>query len=381
MAGKNGYDDSEGSRVIKVSEELDSTLEGTVSDDQLIILLDKFIASDEAGKWREQRLIAHKQWKNWIDPSKIKTLSDEDLINNFLDYFNNGAGRHSFNPIYRARIVKDITRFRESIVYLLNESISIYERLNQVLDANGIHHIEGMGKGLATSILMDLNLEKYITWNNVTSLGLEILGLSPEFGRGSDWGSKYGKILEIAKHIRSLKPELGYLEIDHFLYFVTTDGGRRIVEKIINEEPNQEFDDKESMEFVMEKYLEEFIEANFDKIDFGAKLELYQDEEHRGRQYPTQIGKIDLLAIDKERKEFLVMELKKGRSSDEVIGQILRYMGWVKEELAVEDFKDYDVSGVIILKKKDDKLEYALKMVSDVKVFLYTVSFELKPLN
>ena len=381
MAGKNGYDDSEGSRVIKVSEELDSTLEGTVSDDQLIILLDKFIASDEAGKWREQRLIAHKQWKNWIDPSKIKTLSDEDLINNFLDYFNNGAGRHSFNPIYRARIVKDITRFRESIVYLLNESISIYERLNQVLDANGIHHIEGMGKGLATSILMDLNLEKYITWNNVTSLGLEILGLSPEFGRGSDWGSKYGKILEIAKHIRSLKPELGYLEIDHFLYFVTTDEGRRIVEKIINEEPNQEFDDKESMEFVMEKYLEEFIEANFDKIDFGAKLELYQDEEHRGRQYPTQIGKIDLLAIDKERKEFLVMELKKGRSSDEVIGQILRYMGWVKEELAVEDFKDYDVSGVIILKKKDDKLEYALKMVSDVKVFLYTVSFELKPIN
>ena len=68
MAGKNGYDDSEGSRVIKVSEELDSTLEGTVSDDQLIILLDKFIASDKAGKWREQRLIAHKQWKNWIDP-------------------------------------------------------------------------------------------------------------------------------------------------------------------------------------------------------------------------------------------------------------------------------------------------------------------------
>ena len=136
------------------------------------------------------------------------------------------------------------------------------------------------------------------------------------------------------------------------------------------------------MEFVMEKYLEEFIEANFDKIDFGAKLELYQDEEHRGRQYPTQIGKIDLLAIDKERKEFLVMELKKGRSSDEVIGQILRYMGWVKEELAVEDFKDYDVSVVIILKKKDDKLEYALKMVSDkIKVFLYTVSFELKPIN
>jgi len=29
------------------------------------------------------------------------------------------------------------------------------------------------------------------------------------------------------------------------------------------------------MEFVMEKYLEEFIEENFDKIDFEAKLEMY----------------------------------------------------------------------------------------------------------
>ncbi len=383
MAGKKekneGDDESCGPRIIKVSEKSDGTLEGMISDDQLIILLDKFMASNEAERWCEHRLIAHKQWKKWIDPSKLKTISDDDLKNNFLEYFNQGAGRHSFNPIYRARIVKDITRFRRSMEYLLNESVSMNDRLNQILDADGNHHIEGMGKGLATSILMDLNLEKYITWNNITSLGLEILGLSPEFERGSDWGSKYGKILEIAKHIRSLKPELGYLEIDHFLYFVTTDEGKDIVEAIKNNDlPNQEFDDKESMEFVMEKYLEEFIEANFDKIDFGAKLELYQDEEHRGRQYPTQIGRIDLLAVDKEKKEFLVMELKKGRSSDEVIGQILRYMGWVKEELAVEDFNDYNVSGVIILKKKDDKLEYALKVVSNVKVFLYTVSFELK---
>ncbi len=133
------------------------------------------------------------------------------------------------------------------------------------------------------------------------------------------------------------------------------------------------------MEFVLEKYLEEFIATNFDRIDFGANLELYQDDENSGRQYPThQVGNIDLLAIDKKKKEFLVIELKKGRSSDEVIGQILRYMGWVKEELAIEDYEGYSVSGIIILKNKDDKVDYALKMVSGVKIFLYTVTFKLK---
>ncbi len=220
MAGEKEKNESNvdfvGPQVIKVTEESDGTAERTITDDQLIILLDKFIRSSEATKWKEQRLITHEQWKKWIDPIKLEAISDDDLKNSFLEYFNNGAVRHSFNPIYRDRIIRDISRFRESIKYLVNESIPINERLNQILTTNGIHHIVGMGKGLATSILMDLNLEKYITWNNITSIGLEILGLNPEFERGSDWGSKYGEILEIVKHIRSVKPELGFLEIDHF---------------------------------------------------------------------------------------------------------------------------------------------------------------------
>ena len=53
-------------------------------------------------------------------------------------------------------------------------------------------------------------------------------------------------------------------------------------------------------------------------------------------------------------------------------------MGWVKENLSVGDYIDYNVRGLIITKEKDDKLEYAIKMISRVNVFLFTVSFELK---
>ena len=41
----------------------------------------------------------------------------------------------------------------------------------------------------------------------------------------------------------------------------------------------------------------------------------------------------------------LVIELKKGRASDSVVGQIQRYMGYVKDELAE---KNQPVKGVII---------------------------------
>lgn len=359
-----------------------------LSDEQIKLLLDKFVASEEAQAWIKQRWEDHKRWKEWIDPDKLNTLSDDELKNRFLEYFNKGAGRHPFNAVYRDRIVRDIKKFREVMKFLLDESIPVKKRLNEILNRDGRFHIEGIGKGLATSILMDLDPQKYATWNNKTNMGLEALGLTPQFARGDDWGTRYEKVMEVIRHIRDLKPEFSFLEVDHFLHIVSaTEEGKEAVRALIegkeissevSETMSQISKEKESMEFVMEKYLEEFIESNFDKIDFGAKLELYQDEENTGRQYPTPVGNIDLLAIDRNKKEFVVIELKKGRSSDVVVGQILRYMGWVKENLAVNDYDQYNVRGIIISKEKDERLEYALKMLQNVNVFLYLVSFELR---
>jgi hypothetical protein len=42
---------------------------------------------------------------------------------------------------------------------------------------------------------------------------------------------------------------------------------------------------------------------------------------------------VDILAVESKSKSFVVIELKKGRPSDCVVGQILRYMGWVKQNL------------------------------------------------
>jgi restriction system protein len=93
-----------------------------------------------------------------------------------------------------------------------------------------------------------------------------------------------------------------------------------------------------------------------------------------GKQYPTDTGPMDILAISKDKKELLVVELKKGRASDSVLGQIQRYMGYVKEELAEDN---QTVKGIIIAMEDDLRIKRALAVISNIEFYKYQVSFKL----
>jgi restriction system protein len=92
------------------------------------------------------------------------------------------------------------------------------------------------------------------------------------------------------------------------------------------------------------------------------------------QQYQSDTGPIDILAISKDKKEYLVIELKKGRASDAVVGQTLRYMGFVKNDLAVNG---ETVRGAVIAHKNDLRLRNALSMVPSIDFFIYQVDFTL----
>jgi restriction system protein len=136
-----------------------------------------------------------------------------------------------------------------------------------------------------------------------------------------------------------------------------------------------ESDVENETEFVLEKYLQEFVVTNFAAI-FAGKLALYRDPEDNvsGEQYVTDVGKIDILAQDTRTNDLVVIELKKGREADKVVGQILRYMGWVSEHLAEES---QEVRGIVICREPDPKLYYAVRMARNVEVKYYKVDFAL----
>ena len=127
--------------------------------------------------------------------------------------------------------------------------------------------------------------------------------------------------------------------------------------------------------FVLEKYLEDFIVSNFDTI-FKGRLKIFEDAEgNDGQQYGTDIGPIDILAVEQKSGAFVVIELKKGRSSDQVVGQVLRYMGWIKKNLCSSG---QTVKGLVVCRDHDPKLTYALEMTNNIDVRYYSVSFRLR---
>jgi restriction system protein len=152
-----------------------------------------------------------------------------------------------------------------------------------------------------------------------------------------------------------------------------------IEQLISNDRPSSLIATDETIEdpfvFGLEKTLEDFLIQNWSQTELGRKYDIFEEDgEFVGRQYPTDTGPIDILAISKDKKELLVVELKRGRASATVVGQIQTYMGYVKDELAE---KGQTVHGAIIAKEDDIRLRRALEVTQNIEFFTYKVRFTL----
>jgi len=70
-----------------------------------------------------------------------------------------------------------------------------------------------------------------------------------------------------------------------------------------------------------------------------------------------------------------VVELKKGRVGDVVVGQIQRYMGYVKDELGEQG---QVVKGVIVAFEDDIRIRRALSVAQNIEFYTYKISFKLE---
>lgn len=126
--------------------------------------------------------------------------------------------------------------------------------------------------------------------------------------------------------------------------------------------------------FALEKHLEDFLVSNWANTELGRTWDIYTDEHgvRVGQQYLTDTGPLDILAQSKDGSEMLVVELKRGKLDDVVVGQVLRYMGYVAE---LEPTKT--VRGVVIGLEDSVKLKRALQLVPNVSYMRYEVKFRL----
>ncbi|MDQ0635085.1 restriction system protein [Arthrobacter pascens] len=133
---------------------------------------------------------------------------------------------------------------------------------------------------------------------------------------------------------------------------------------------------EEQLAFQMEKQLEDFLVHNWRNTELGRDYDIYEEDgEVKGQQYPSDTGPMDILAVSKDRKRLLVVELKRERASDAVVGQIQRYMGYVQEELLEPG---QTVEGVIIARGDDLRIRRALTMTRNIRFMKYRVEFHLE---
>jgi hypothetical protein len=127
--------------------------------------------------------------------------------------------------------------------------------------------------------------------------------------------------------------------------------------------------------FAFETQLRDFIASNLHTIEIeGRKLSLFKGDNRDGVEYPTPVGRIDILAVDSEGSLY-IFELKRAESPDQVMGQLARYMGWAIGTIG----SGKKVFGIIVAKGIGEKIRYARLAVPNVYLFEYQVAFELTP--
>lgn len=317
----------------------------------------------------DQELIA--KYGSLFHPSNLDTLTREQF-KSFLSFKNN---KHWWGIHRQGNLItKDMDRLRSALKILLDEKLPIKERLDRLFPRGRPNYIKGLGRAVATPILLVVYPDKYPVYNSRSEAALKKLGLHPEFS-GEGFGERYMKIMGIICDLAE-RYDMSLLRLDEAF------GQLADIDSEIGTAEDEEVAGIESHEieswqdFGLESHLEDFLVENWEKTSLGKRYSLLEEDgDMVGQQYTTNIGRIDLLAREKKTGDWVVIELKKGRPANSVVGQLTTYMGWVKDNLARDN---EEVKGIIIAGEADEKLRYAVKIIPNVEFFTYSLKFNLQ---
>ncbi len=138
--------------------------------------------------------------------------------------------------------------------------------------------------------------------------------------------------------------------------------------------PTVSSDSPPDFALAIEQYLEDILVSQWESLAWAGCLE------YLGRQIPCgTLGRIDILARDRITGDFVVIELKRDQTDDEVIGQLSRYMGWVVEHRAAQ--ASVGVRGIVVVHEMTPRLRAAALAHSNLEIYTYDVTVALNPVT
>lgn len=128
------------------------------------------------------------------------------------------------------------------------------------------------------------------------------------------------------------------------------------------------------LRITLEQYLEDLLVEQWHTLPWASELE-YHD-----RQVECDtLGRIDILARDRSNRDYIVIELKRDQGDDEVVGQVSRYMGWIKQHRA--DQEGVGLRGIIVAHEATERLRSAVLPHPNISLYTYQFSVALAPIR
>lgn len=336
----------------------------------------KFTSEQEASLQRWKGYLSSQQAQEWARDEKdaidsIRTIfaqagfkQGNDLPSKVLDEIFQQMRRLIWNRSLTIKLYEEngLSKFNSGLRRLLYGEESLADRVDQFLK------LRNVGILTVSQFLCAYSPTEYpeLSSQTVGVMGLDSTQMESAYRQAleeyhiSAVGNYRSDTLQylrnavIFKEIKNLLDIESYTNINNMLWLVIT------------QEDQQEELIPATSSVSLEKDLQEYLAENPSLVEKGLKLV------EGGKNYSVKgAGYIDILCRDKAGT-YTVIETKKGRASDEVVGQILRYIGALKKE-------GKKVRGIIIVNEPDERLEFAIEAVKDfVKLKYYKVEFQIK---
>ena len=139
-------------------------------------------------------------------------------------------------------------------------------------------------------------------------------------------------------------------------------------DEVINDEDQDDFAEAAEITFGLERDLQSALRANISQLESG--LRIIDD----GRERVTDAGRIDIAAED-SKGTVVIIELKAGRATPEVIAQVLAYMGAVAETDRVP------VRGILVAGDFHERVVWAARAIPNLELKKYSFQFSFESLK
>jgi hypothetical protein len=124
------------------------------------------------------------------------------------------------------------------------------------------------------------------------------------------------------------------------------------------------------LRITLEQYLEDLLVEQWKSLPWADELVYLERQVECGT-----LGRLDILARDRKNHDLVVIELKRDQADDEVVGQVSRYMGWIKQHRA--DHQGVGVRGIIVAHEATERLRSAVLPHPSISLYTYQFSVAL----